>query len=140
VRKGKKFTIYTIVTTLGEEVALVAVVRWGLPLLGINIPWWGLALMMAALAVYAYITYWLCQKALCKKAVVGSETLVGIEGKTMCSLAPKGYVQVHGELWKAVSADAHLTKDEEVIVVGVNKLTLLVTPLHEGNRNSEARG
>jgi len=133
IRKGKGYTVYTIVTTLGEEAALAAVVLLGLPLLGINIPWWGLALMMVAWAVYSYIAYWLCVRALRKRALVGLEVLIGAEGKTTCQIAPKGYVRVQGELWKAVSTQTHVGEGEEVVVVGRNNFTLVVTPLREEN-------
>lgn len=133
--KGKGFTVYTIVTTIAEEVAIAAVVLWGLPLLGINIPWWGLALIMIAWAAYSYITYWLCVRALNKKTLVGLEALIGAEGRATCQIAPKGYVRVQGELWKAVSIDTHVSEGEEVIIVGIDKRTLLVTPLCEENEN-----
>jgi len=139
MKKGKGYAIYTIVTTLGEEAALAVVVLWGLPLLGINIPWWGLILMMVALAAASYITYWFCQRALRKRAQVGLEALIGNEGKTTCRIAPKGYVRVQGELWKATSADkCILEEDTEVVIAGISNYTLLVTPLHESNGSSEA--
>ena len=133
--KGKGFTVYTIVTTIAEEVAIAAVVLWGLPLLGINIPWWGLALMMIAWAAYSYITYWLCMRALHRKAMVGLEALIGAEGKATCQIAPKGYVRVQGELWIAVSKDTHIDAGEEIVVVGMDKRILLVTTLREENEN-----
>jgi len=134
--KRKGFAVYTILSTLGEEAALIALVLWGLPLIGINIPIWALAVMMAALAAYSSIVYWLCQRTLRKKVLVGLEALIGTNGKTKCPLIPKGYVQIKGELWKAVSADTYMDKDEEVIVIGLNKLTLLVTSLHGNNKST----
>jgi membrane-bound ClpP family serine protease len=136
MRKGKGYTVYTILTTLGEEAALAAIVLLGLPLLGINIPWWGLVLMMAVVAACSYITYWLCQRTLHKKATVGPETLIGAKGKATCQIAPEGYVRVEGELWKAVSAGIPVDVDEEVIVVGRDELTLVVTLLTEDDKST----
>ena len=55
--KTKHYTIYSLVTTLVQEAALVAAVLWLLPSFGVNIPFWGLSLMVVALGIYAYITY-----------------------------------------------------------------------------------
>lgn len=137
--KRKGFKVYTIVTTLGEEIALALVVLLGLPRLGINIPWWGLVVMMTSWAVYSYITYWLCQRTLYKKKLLGPETLIGCEGKTSCPLAPEGYVRVQGELWKAVSADTYVGEGEEVIVSELNNFTLIVTPLRESSKRIKLR-
>ena len=135
MRTKKGYTIYTIATTLAEEVALVVIWFWGLPKLDISIPWWVLVLIMVALAAYTYITYRLCLRALYKKTLVGLETIIGSEGKATCRVAPKGYVRVQGELWKAMSKDAHVDAGDEVIVVGLDKHTLLVTPLHEEKKD-----
>ncbi|GAI71524.1 unnamed protein product, partial [marine sediment metagenome] len=53
----KKYTAYSIISSLVEEAALAAVVLWVLPRLGINIPLWGLILMMLALGACEYISY-----------------------------------------------------------------------------------
>ena len=135
MKTKKGYTVYTIATTLAEEVALVVIWFWVLPKLGISIPWWVLVLIMVALAAYTYITYRLCMRALYRKTLVGLETIIGSEGKATCRVAPKGYVRVQGELWKAVSKDAHVGEGEEIIVVGLDNNTLLVIPLCEENEN-----
>jgi membrane-bound ClpP family serine protease len=128
-RKG--YTIFTIATTLVEEAALAMAVLLGLPLLGISIPWWGVALMMTCWVAYSYVIYRLCLGALQKKALVGLETLIGAKGKAAGQIAPEGYVRVQGELWKARSTYAHVDEKEEVIVVGLSNRTLLVVPSGE---------
>jgi hypothetical protein len=55
--KYRRYTVLTITTTLLEEAALVAVVLWLLPRVAINIPIWGLIIMMVALGVYNSINY-----------------------------------------------------------------------------------
>ena len=127
-KSRKRYTVFTIVTTLAEEAALAVGVFLGLPLLGISVPWWGLALMMTGWAVYSYVMYRLCLEALQKKVLVGLETLIGAKGMAACQIAPEGYIRVQGELWKARSTDAHVGEKEEVIVVGLNNRTLLVVP------------
>jgi membrane protein implicated in regulation of membrane protease activity len=123
--KNKKYTAYSIITTLLEELALVAVVLWLLPKWGINIPIWGLILMVAALGAYASIAYWLGKKALDKKPIISPD--VGSKCRATMPLNPKGYVRVNGELWQARASSA-INAGEEVVIVGIDKMTLLVRP------------
>lgn len=123
------YTLYSIVTSLLWQAALVAIVLWGLPRMGINIPLWGLIIMMVALGIYDYISYRLGLSALLKKPVVIPKTLIGSRGKTTTPLTPRGYVKIGSELWKASSKGSNIGEGEEIEVVGVNRITLLVVPL-----------
>ncbi len=134
--KGRKFTAYATITSLLEELALVAVVLWLLPRLGINIPIWGLALLMIALGVYSYMTYQLGKKALDKKPIVSPD--IGNSGKATTPLTPTGYVRLGTELWKASSTDSSIEAGEEVVVIGMQGVTLLVAPLNKGNHGTDA--
>ncbi len=134
--KGRKFTAYATITSLLEELALVAVVLWLLPRLGINIPLWGLALLMIALGVYSYMTYQLGKKALDKKPIVSPD--IGNRGKATTPLTPTGYVRLGTELWKASSTDSSIEAGEEVVVIGMQGVTLLVAPLNKGNHGTDA--
>ena len=127
--RRKDYTIYNIITALLEEAVLVAVVIWLLPQWGINIPIWGLILMMVALGVYNFITYRMGKRALDRKPTASLEAMVGCSGEAATPLAPKGYVQVKGELWRALSTERNIDKGEEVVVLEIKKLTLLVKPL-----------
>ena len=127
--RRKDYTIYNIVTALLEEAVLAAVVIWLLPQWGINIPIWGLILMMVALGAYNFITYKLGKRALDRKPTASLEAMVGCNGEAATPLAPKGYVQVKGELWRALSTERNIDKGEEVVVIEIKKLTLLVKPL-----------
>ncbi|MBA7642385.1 hypothetical protein ES703_50078 [subsurface metagenome] len=131
--RRKDFTIYNIVTALLEEAILAAVVIWLLPQWGINIPIWGLILMMVALGAYNFITYKLGKRALDRKPTASLEAMVGCSGEAATPLAPKGYVQVKGELWRALSTERNIDKGEEVVVVEIKKLTLLVKPLPDSS-------
>ena len=131
--KGKKYTIYSIITGLLEEVALIMVVLWLLPRFGITIPVWGLVLMMAGLGAYEYITYRLGKKALDKKPIISPETMVGSRGRVTTPLTPKGYVRVSTELWKALSTDSNINAGEEVVIVGIEGMSLFVAPLDKCN-------
>ncbi len=134
--KGRKFTVYATITSLLEEAALVAVVLWLLPRFGIDIPLWGLALLMIALGVYSYMAYQLGKKALDKKPIVSPD--IGNRGKATTPLTPTGYVRLGTELWKASSTDSSIEAGEEVVVIGMQGVTLLVAPLNKGNHGTDA--
>lgn len=123
--KGRRYTVYAIITTLLKEVALIMVVLWLLPRFGINIPLWGLVLMMAGLGAYEYIAYRLGKKALDKEPIISPD--IGSRGRATTPLTPRGYVRVSGELWKASSISSAIAIGGEVVIVGGKGLTLLVT-------------
>jgi membrane-bound ClpP family serine protease len=134
--QGKGYTAYSIITTLLEEIALAAIVLWLLPVFGIVIPLWALALMMIAWGTYSYVSYRLCKKALDKKVTSPGEAMIGCQGKTKTCLDPDGIVQVQGELWKATTADSMIQSGEDVIVQGVSGLTLFVAPLERDSQQA----
>lgn len=129
--KGGKYIVYSIITTLLEETALVAVVLWLLPRFRINIPLWGLILMMVTLGAYDYVTYRLGKESLDKKPIVSPD--IGSRGKATTSLIPRGYVRVDNELWQA-SSSSTVNAGEEVIIEGIDGLTLLVAPPDNSNK------
>jgi membrane protein implicated in regulation of membrane protease activity len=133
--KYRRYTVLTITTTLLEEAALVAVVLWLLPRVAINIPLWGLILMMLALGVYNCINYRLSKKALVKKPMISPD--IGSRGRTTTPISPKGYVRVNGELWQA-SSSSTIDAGEEIAIVGIEGMTLLISPIEKDNRTRKA--
>jgi len=125
--------IFAIFSTLLEEAALVVIVLWGLPELGIHIPLAGLIALMAAWGAYSVSTYRIGSRALRKKAVAGLPAMVGTKGKVVSRLAPKGMVRIKGELWGATSSGTNVDVGEEVVVVGQNGLRLVVDKDSSGN-------
>ena len=118
--------ILAILSTLLEELALAAIVLWGLPLLGIHLPLYGLIAMMAALAAFAVTTYLLGSRALRRKPVVGLPDMVGSMGRVVSPLDPEGLVRIKGELWESKSVGRRINTGEEVTVVGQEGLKLIV--------------
>jgi len=133
----KGYIVYSIVTGLLEEAALAAVVLWLLPLLGVNIPIWGLILLMVAYGVKEGITYRIGARALRRKPVVSLKGMVGCRGEAATPLAPDGYVQVQGELWRALSTGPNINKDDEIVIVEVRRLTLFVASLSNNIVNEQ---
>ena len=133
--KHRGYTALSITTSLLEQAALVAVVLWLLPRVAINIPLWGLILMMIALGVYNYINYQLGKKALTKKPMISPD--IGSRGRAATPISPTGYVRVNGELWRA-SSNSTIDAGEEIAVVGIEGMTLLIIPVEKDNRTRKA--
>ena len=124
----KGYVIFNIATGLLKGAVLAAIVLWLLPLLwGVNIPMWGLILLTVVFVIYEIVTFRLGRRALERKATIPPP--VGCCGKATTPLTPDGYVQVEGELWRALSSNMNINKGDEIVVVGVNRLTLSVAPL-----------
>lgn len=68
-----------------------------------------------------------------------SRSMVGEHGIAKERLAPSGYVQVHGELWRAELIDDGLPaeKGQIVKIVKMDGLTLYVEPLKKGESNQD---
>jgi len=75
------------------------------------------------------LTFRLGRRALERKPVIWSEAIVGCCGKATTPLTPYGYVQVQGELWRALSSDTDINEGDDIIVVELDRLTLRVAPL-----------
>ena len=122
------YTAEAIVGTLLEETALVIIVLWVLPIFGIHVSWWWLAVLMVALAIVAYLTYRVGKGTFFVKRKAALEALVGNEGKVVKPMAPVGYVKVRGELWKASSSEGELKIGDEVVIEGMEGFRLIVRP------------
>jgi membrane protein implicated in regulation of membrane protease activity len=124
-----------VTTNLLEEAALVAIVLWLLPRLGLDIPLWGLVLMMTALAAYNYTTYRLGKKALVKKPMISPD--IGSRGRTVTPISPSGYVRINGELWQA-SSTTSIDAGKEIAVEGIEGMMLLISPVEEDDHTRKA--
>ena len=118
--------ILAIFSTLLEEAALVVVVLWGLPQLGIHIPLAGLIVLMVAWGAFSILTYRMGSRALRRKPLIGLPGMVGSKGEVVSPLDPKGVVRIKGELWEAASDGGRIDIREEVTVVGQDGLKLVV--------------
>ncbi len=118
--------VFAVVSTLLEETALVAIVLWALPEIGIHIPLPGLIALMVAWGAYSVFTYRIGSQALKKKLVVGLSDMVGSKGEVVSPLTPEGLVRIKGELWVAKSESGEVKPGGQVIVVGQAGLKLVV--------------
>src|SRR4051794_4319659 len=68
-----------------------------------------------------------------RPVTTGASGLENEIGTVREEMAPEGTVFIHGERWRAVSADGtHLSVGTPVRVLAVRELTLIVQPLTEG--------
>lgn len=130
--KWKGYIVSTIVTAVLGAAVIAAIVLWLLPRWGINIPLWGFILLVAAYVAYQVVTYRMGRRALDRKPAVAPEAMVGCCGQAATPLTPGGYVRVQGELWQAICTGPDIEEGEDIEVVGVRRLTLLVSTV-QGN-------
>ena len=129
--------IIAIVTSLIDEVIILAIILFGLPRLGIQIPLYGIVLIVLFFGAYAFIFFRLGSGTLRKKPLAGLTDMVGVEGRTASRLNPEGYVMIHGELWESRAHNGVLPKGTDVIVVDQYGLKLVVRP-RQASDESEA--
>ncbi|MFC2068614.1 NfeD family protein [Chloroflexota bacterium] len=125
----KTYFMFNIATGLLKGAVLAAISQWLLPLWGINIPFWGIALLIIAFIIYEIVTFRLGWRALNRKPSVSPKAIVGCYGMAVTPLIPEGYVQVQGELWQALCNDRDIEKGDDIVVLEVNRLILRVAPL-----------
>ena len=120
------YTIYAFIGTIIEQAALFIILRWGFPhFFNIDIPLWGIVVLMIGLLAYSAYTYTLGRRALSGAPLVAPETIIGCEGIVATPLDPKGFVKVKGVLWRATS-ESVLEVGEEIIVIGITGIKLKV--------------
>jgi len=127
------YTLQAVLSWVLEEILLAAIVLWLLPhFFNINMPLWGLAILMLALAAYSGFMYRVGRQTFFIRPKVAAENIIGSEGTVTKPLAPEGYVKVQGVLWKAICNDLELGVGDEVEVVGMEGLRLVVKPKKSG--------
>jgi membrane-bound ClpP family serine protease len=118
--------IFTIVSTLLEEAAILVIVLWGLPSIDIDIPWPGLVALMLAWLGWSVFTYRMGSRALRQKPFISLVDMAGSKGTVVSPLTPEGLVKIRGELWVAKSVTGTIEAGQEVVVVAQDRLKLVV--------------
>jgi len=131
-RSTRGYTIYAITGTILESVVLIIVLLIILPLFSINLEWWlMLIIIVVELAISAF-TYIMGRRALSRKLIYGSDSMIGCTGTVTNSLNPTGYIKIRGELWKAVCKDK-VEAGGEVLVTDMIGMKLTVIPRERAN-------
>jgi membrane protein implicated in regulation of membrane protease activity len=124
------YTIYALIGSILELVALLIVLLWVLPLFHVYIEWWIIAILLGIELAISLFTYSMGRRALSKRLTFGPEAIIGNEGMVTTPLNPTGYVRVRGELWNAC-CKSKLEAGDEVVVTGIEGMKLLVVPKME---------
>jgi len=125
VKKSITDWLKVLVLLLDEAVVVVLVIvilRW----LKIEIPIPVAIVLALALGVVVFIVHKAVIPSFHWRPASGSEALIGATGKVVGALKPVGTVLVRGERWKARSTAGNIETDEEVEIVGLDRLTLEV--------------
>jgi len=112
--------VWAVISISLEFTAVVAIVLWGLPRLGVDIPQWGSVTLITVLIV-GWGTWSVRQEPL-----AGLPNMLGTSGKVVSPLTPEGLVKIRGELWVAESESGEISNGGKVVVVGQNRLKLVV--------------
>ena len=87
---------------------------------------WHAVWFFAFWVVKDVLLYPLVRRAYENDARTGSKALIGTKGVAQETLAPEGYIKIHGELWRAQSEAGPVSRDSAVKVTGERGLTLIV--------------
>jgi membrane protein implicated in regulation of membrane protease activity len=122
--KPRAFLVYAIVTSLAEQAGLLVVLLLVLPSVGVVVPRWGVILAVAVLGTVSVVLTWLNLRAIRLKPACSPD--VGVYGRVVKTLAPRGYVRVGNELWPAASESGVVESGAQVVVVRMEGLRLVV--------------
>ncbi len=127
--KGSRL-IESIIALLDEALIITILLIAGLYYL-YSRSYLNLQQLLLIILIYIIILFFIFYKiylAQVKRAEVGPESLIGRQGLVIEDLSPEGYIEVEGELWKAIAKDeAGISKGEKVVVISYKGLTLIVT-------------
>jgi membrane-bound ClpP family serine protease len=124
--------VTAVISTLLEETAIVIVVLWGLPAIGLHLPPWGSAVLLVVVMLgwgtWSVTIYRKGSRALKREPLVGLPDMLGTRGQVVSPLVPEGLVKIRGELWVAEAENGEISTGGEVMVVGQDRLKLVVRP------------
>lgn len=121
-----KFTSYGLLT-LGGIISFVigSMILFDSPLPGGQIPLTSIITVLVVLLLFIFVVVRAVVKVHTQKAVTGVEGMIGEKGIATRNFSGKGTVEVHGELWTAMS-DEEIHKGEEIEVTKVEGMLLYV--------------
>jgi len=96
---------------------------------------WAVVLVSSA---FFFLIFRMAYLAHRRMPVTGRRGLMGEFGEALTAIDPTGKVAIHGEIWKAVSAEK-IRKGEKVGVIGVEGMTLRVASINDGPVREEKK-
>jgi membrane-bound serine protease (ClpP class) len=94
----------------------------------LQISWSVIVPVVAAAAGLSLLIVGVGLRALRRKPMTGLEEMIGLVGEAKTTVAPRGQIAIHGELWDAVS-EAPLQPGDAAEVTRVEGLRLHVKPV-----------
>ncbi|MDD5702981.1 MAG: nodulation protein NfeD, partial [Dehalococcoidales bacterium] len=91
-----------------------------------QIDWWAIFTVIIIVACFVAFAAFKVAGTHRRQASTGREDLMGKKAVVRQSLSPEGTVFYKGELWSAISESGTISPGEEVIITGVDGLTLIV--------------
>jgi len=119
------FGLFTIGGVTSLVVGSLILFQGGSPLFRVD-PWLIAIVAIVIAAMFAFVVNRVI-RAHRKQAGTGREELIGKKAVVKETLDPEGTVFFKGELWAAISEKGQVEPGEEVIISGVDGLTLQVT-------------
>lgn len=104
----------------------------GGPLFRVN-PWLIAIIVIGIVASMVFIINKII-RAQRRQAATGREELIGKTALVKSTLDPEGQVLYKGELWRAISESGRVENGREVVINGIDSLTLYVTPKLGGGK------
>ena len=118
--------IIAILTSLLDDVIIVAIIIWGLPELGVHVPLVAIILVLVVLTTYSVLTFRFGSRVLRAKPLAGLTSMLEMKGLAIGRLNPKGTVKLQGEIWAARAESGEIDSGERIEVVGQEGLKLVV--------------
>ncbi len=115
-----------ILVSLIDDIVILAVVIGVLWYFKVKLPIWAMIFIGLALATFIFVRTWVVLPSLRRKKVTGAEGMIGMTGEVVTSLKPNGVIRICGEYWNAKSLDGDIETDEEVEILGIQRLKLEV--------------
>jgi membrane-bound serine protease (ClpP class) len=113
---------------------IIAMVVGSIILIDTEVPGFGVSrVLIGSIAVTGSLGFmaivWFAVKARQRPVVSGREQLIGAPGTALTGFDGDGEVFVHGERWLAMT-ESPVGKDQDIVVTGLDGLTLMVRPVH----------
>ncbi len=109
-----------------DDIAILALIFLGLWFFDVKITWTIILIVGLVIVFFVLIMHKAVIPSLRRKKVTGSEGMIGMTGEVTGPCCPKGTIKVHGEYWKAISVEGDIAINEEIEVVGIDRLVLEV--------------
>ncbi|MCX8122672.1 MAG: nodulation protein NfeD [Spirochaetes bacterium] len=126
-----KFTSYGLLTLAGiVSFVIGSMILFDSPLPGGQIPLTSIITVLAVLLLFIFVVVRAVIKVHTQKAVTGIEGMIGEKGIATADFTSRGTVEVHGELWTAIT-DEPLQKGDTVEVVKMEGMVVHVKKIQQ---------